>query len=234
MKTIDKTCEKCGAIFSVSSNRKNQKFCSVTCSSSRTFKERRPSFTPAEQPKTYPHICECCGETFYRRKFPYTPRFCSNHCKVKMQHVEGNAFTPRKITSKTFVCAHCGKTAEQKRKPTGGFGNARYCSKECGYQGRPKPQPVERSKGCIHHTGYRYIKSRGRDISEHKYVMEQHLGRPLYSYENIHHKNGIRDDNRLENLELWVTKQPFGQRTEDVIDWAVMFLKQHGYTVSKN
>jgi hypothetical protein len=64
----------------------------------------------------------------------------------------------------------------------------------------------------------------GRYVLEHILVMEQVLGRHLNDDETIHHRNGVRNDNRPENLELWASSHPPGQRLEDLRSWAFQTL----------
>jgi HNH endonuclease len=71
-------------------------------------------------------------------------------------------------------------------------------------------------------------------IKEHTFVMSLYLKRALRKKENVHHINGIRDDNRIENLELWDRAQPSGQRVNEKIAFYKEYLEAHGYEVKKH
>lgn len=68
------------------------------------------------------------------------------------------------------------------------------------------------------------VRGNGRHVElQHRVVMEEIIGRPLIDGENVHHKNGIRHDNRPENLEMWYVSPRPGQRVADMIDYVVEF-----------
>lgn len=69
--------------------------------------------------------------------------------------------------------------------------------------------------------------SNGKYVFEHVLVMEEILGRYLLPGENVHHRNGVRDDNRPENLELWIEPQPAGIRGRDAVAWAREILARY-------
>jgi hypothetical protein len=101
---------------------------------------------------------------------------------------------------------------------------------ECG---RLVERPLERRR-TRHKAGYVMLwtpdhprAGKGQYVFEHILVMERILGRYLLPTESVHHRNGVRDDNRPENLELWTRPQPTGIRVSDAIARAQEILARY-------
>jgi hypothetical protein len=111
-----------------------------------------------------------------------------------------------------------------------------YCRGLCGRHyrnlrnGHPMVPPPEkpRRKWGTGHLQDGYIRIGRPSIAVHRLVMEEMIGRALLPGENVHHRNGIRDDNRPENLELWSRSQPPGQRVLDKLAWAREIVALYG------
>lgn len=103
----------------------------------------------------------------------------------------------------------------------GGLCSTHYRRRQFGLDmAAPVRQIAAKGQGSVNAQGYRVRFVDGRSVKEHRLVMEQQvLGRYLWPWENVHHRNGNKLDNRPENLELWITHQPRGQRLADLLDF---------------
>lgn len=183
------TCHGCGKRF-VKTKNTTGKYCSSECWYKAPGKKEIP-------------VCSCkeCKREF--QPSSSTTRFCSRECsKIGLRR-----------TRKNLLCLTCEKelVGDANRK-------VRFCSHSCALAGRKKPNmKTVRPEGArkTNFAGYIVIKVNGKWVLEHRYVVEQKLGRPLVKTEHVHHLNGQKSDNRPENLEIWKKRHPHGVRSSD-------------------
>lgn len=151
-------------------------------------------------PNHFNKKCDCCGSNFFSKK--WKSKFCSKKCFIKI--LNHKKFISYRIENNIDI-----SIPKKDKKPNG--------------SGHKDPHGYV----YINRVSHPNSQKRGR-IYEHTFVMSTYLGRPLKKGETVHHKNGVRDDNRIENLELWSKSHPSGQRVEDKIKWCKEFLNEYG------
>lgn len=103
------------------------------------------------------------------------------------------------------ACANCGNELVKRSKEAyWQFAERKFCSRPCADKGRT----TTRVPNSEFKARYRQKKlPDGTRMLEHRWVMQQHLGRRLETWEQIHHINHDRLDNRVENLEVVTTAE---------------------------
>ena len=145
--------------------------------------------------------CLTCGKMLTWQQVAKGGKYCSLDCR----NIPGRPARGKAI----YICRHCGEDFADRRH--GQRQGRIFCSRRCANLARPGDRRFVVARG-----GYvRYARD-GVNQFEHRLVMEQMLGRKLKRHESVHHKNGIRTDNRPENLELWSSNHGSGQRVVDL------------------
>lgn len=194
--------------------------------------------------------CLVCKREFKPKR--RVQKYCCNKCAANSCHRKMRGLS---IENLELNCSVCGIKFVQVRA-----NNTEYCSFGCKrlgvsrkFAGNPVFGPRKHIKGSGHITSQGYktvsanhprakqrgIKSGKGQILEHILIMEKKIGRYLRDDESVHHKNGVRSDNREENLELWSKTthgqhQRFGQRLHEKIYSFIEFLESYGCKVELN
>jgi len=182
-------------------------FCTIECVRRTGAKPRRGETRKCAIPG--------CEGTFYARTAS-DRRYCSARCKDMANR-----------NRRARDCLGCGTTFELATSEPDV-----YCSRECYIEYRRKAavgRKRETADGyvVVFLPGHSEAQATGW-VMDHRAVMVDMLGRPLLPGENVHHKNGQRDDNDPGNLELWVTSQPSGKRPEDLVAFSRLMLSRYG------
>lgn len=226
---IEKVCERCEQPFSCYPSEANRKYCSLACRGNHR-ENRKPS--AGQTPIHF--TCKECGNDFvmrqayltaYHKKHEHDPLYCSMKCSDAGRRKDTEA-------RNKFTCVNCGKESTRHRNASGRiYLEQKVCSNQCKnewvsklYRERHGLQQITRQKARHGYIKLRIPAQNGeparKDVLEHRYVMEQHLGRKLYPEETVHHINGDRTFNELSNLELFSSRHGPGQRVIDKLDFA--------------
>lgn len=155
---------------------------------------------------SFTKTCQLCGVVFILRfKCDSDRKFCSNKCRLNNLHRHHK----KPKTGENFACLNCRKKFYCEK---GLISKARYCSRSCqgawmAKTGGRKAWSNGHWKGGLSDSSHGYRMLTSGVYSEkfklhHRFVMEKYLGRDLDSSEIVHHINGNKKDNRIENLEI--------------------------------